>query len=61
MRELQADTERVQEERRELLADIRARGSKLLEVADAAVAREPDAEPDEPEVDEIERAGVGET
>jgi DivIVA domain-containing protein len=61
MRELQADTERVQEERRELLADIRARGSKLLEVADAAVAREPAAEPDEPEVDEIERAGVGET
>ena len=59
MRELQADTERVQEERRELLADIRRRGSTLLDVADAALAREPDVEPDEPEpVDEVERAGV---
>jgi DivIVA domain-containing protein len=61
MRELQADTERVQEERRELLADIRVRGSTLLEVADDAVAREPDVEPDKPEVDEIEQARVGET
>jgi DivIVA domain-containing protein len=60
MRELQTDTERVEEERRELLADIRVRGSTLLEVADAAVAREPGpAPPDEPEpVDEIERAGI---
>jgi DivIVA domain-containing protein len=59
MRELQADTERVQEERRELLADIRERGGMLLEVADAAAAREADAASDEPEaVDEIERAGV---
>jgi DivIVA domain-containing protein len=61
MRELQADTERVQGERRELLADIRVRGSTLLEVADDAVAREPDVEPDKPEVDEIERARLGET
>ncbi len=51
MRELQTDTERVQDERRELLADIRVRGSTLLEVADAAVARKPDP-------DEIEQAGV---
>ena len=56
MRELQTDTERVQEERRELLADIRLRGSTLLEVADAAEVREPDPEP-EP-VDELERAGA---
>jgi hypothetical protein len=35
------------------------RGSSLLELADAAVAREPDLEPDEPEpADEVERAGV---
>jgi DivIVA domain-containing protein len=59
MRELQTDTEHVQEERRELLADIRLRGRTLLEVADTAVAREPDLEPDEPEpADEVERAGV---
>jgi len=43
MRELQTDTEHVQEERRELLADIRVRGRSLLEIADAAGAREPDA------------------
>jgi DivIVA domain-containing protein len=51
MRELQADTERVQEERRELLDDIRVRGSTLLEVADAAVVREPGP-------DELERVAV---
>ena len=62
MRELQTDTEHVEEERRELLADIRLRGSTLLELADAAVAREPDVEPDEPEsVDQIERVGVEKT
>ena len=55
MRELQADTDRVKDERRELLDDIRVRGRTLLEVADAAAVREPD----EPEsVDEIERAGA---
>ena len=55
MRELQADTDRVKDERRELLNDIRVRGRTLLEVADAAAVREPD----EPEsVDEIERAGA---
>jgi hypothetical protein len=59
MRELQADTDRVRGERRELLEDIRVRGATLLEVADSADAREPDEEPDEPEsVDEVERAGV---
>jgi len=59
MRELQADTEHVEEERRELLADIRLRGSTLLELAEAAEAREPDLDPDEPEpADEVERAGL---
>jgi len=63
MRELQADTEAVWKERRQLLADIRERASGLLELADAAAAREP-AEPGnqmpEPEVvDDIERAGAG--
>lgn len=60
MRELQADTDRVRGERRELLEDIRVRGTTLLNVADAADERSPD-ERDEPEsVDEIERAGVEE-
>ena len=62
MRELQADTDRVRGERRELLEDIRVRGTTLLEVADAADVRKPDPdEPGEPEsVDEIERAGAEE-
>ena len=60
MRELQADTDRVRDERGDLLADLRERGNRLLEVADAA--RRPDAEPAEPEsVDEIERAGIDAT
>jgi len=63
MRGLQADTEAVWKERRELLDDIREKASGLLELADAAVARKP-AEPrdqmPEPEaVDDIERAGAG--
>jgi DivIVA domain-containing protein len=64
MRELQADTEAVWDERRQLLADIRGRASGLLDLANAAANREP--EPAEPEeelvepnaVDDIERAGV---
>jgi DivIVA domain-containing protein len=62
MRELQADTEAVRQERRQLLEDIRGRASGLLELADAASAREPaerEGPAPEPEsVDEIERAGV---
>jgi DivIVA domain-containing protein len=62
MRELQSDTEAVWKQRRELLEDIRGRASGLLELADAAAAREPAASEDEllePEaVDDIERAGV---
>jgi DivIVA domain-containing protein len=62
MRELQADTEAVRKERRELLDDIRGRASGLLELANAAAAREP-AEPAEEMleaegVDDIERAGA---
>jgi DivIVA domain-containing protein len=62
MRELQADTEAVWKERRQLLDDIRGKASVLVELADAAAAREP-AEPGdqmpEPEaVDDIERAGA---
>jgi DivIVA domain-containing protein len=61
MRELQADTEAVWQERGQLLEDIRGRASGLLELADAAAAREPAEENAmlEPEaVDDIERAGV---
>jgi DivIVA domain-containing protein len=62
MGELQADTEAVRQERRQLLEDIRGRASGLLELADAASAREPaerEGPAPEPEsVDEIERAGV---
>jgi cell division septum initiation protein DivIVA len=59
MREIHADTEGVWEERRQLLADIRAKASGLLDLAEAAAAREPDEEVLEPEaVDDIERAGV---
>jgi DivIVA domain-containing protein len=47
MRELQADTETVWKERRRLLADIRGKASGLLELADAAAAREEPAEPEE--------------
>lgn len=62
MRELKADTEAVWQERRRLLEDIRGRASRLLELADAATAREPaepeDAIPEPQAVDDIERAGV---
>jgi DivIVA domain-containing protein len=62
MRELQADTEAVWKERRQLLDDIRGKAGGLLELADAAAAREP-AEPGEEmleskAVDDIERAGA---
>jgi DivIVA domain-containing protein len=45
MRELQTDTSAVWEQRRQLLEDIREMASRLVGVADAATAREPD-EPD---------------
>jgi DivIVA domain-containing protein len=62
IRELQADTEAVRQERRQLLEDIRGRASGLLELADAASAREPAEQegptPEPESVDDIERAGV---
>src|SRR6266536_5082237 len=63
MRGLQADTEAVWKERRQLLDDIREKASGLLELADAAVARKPaesrDQMPEPEAVDDIERAGAG--
>ena len=62
MRELQADTQAVWKERRQLLADIREKASGLLELSDAAAAREPadpgDQTPEPEAVDDIERAGT---
>jgi len=62
MREIQADTEAVWKQRRELLDDIRGTASGLVDLADAAAARQP-AEPEkamlEPEAgDETEPRGV---
>jgi len=62
MREIQADTEAVWKQRRELLDDIRGTASGLVDLADAAAAREP-AEPEEamlePEAgDETESPGL---
>src|SRR6266516_519499 len=45
MREFQADTSAVWEERRQLLEQMRGMASRLVDLADAAAAREPD-EPD---------------
>jgi DivIVA domain-containing protein len=63
MGELQADTEAVWKERRQLLADIREKASGMFELADASAARKPDERGDqmpEPEaVDDVERAGAG--
>jgi DivIVA domain-containing protein len=62
MRELQADTEAVWKERRQLLDDIRGTASGLSDLADAAAAREPAQSEEamlEPEAaDDIERAGA---
>jgi len=49
MRVLQADTEAVWKERRELFAGIRAMASGLVELSDAAAARFPGGEPAGPE------------
>jgi DivIVA domain-containing protein len=66
MREIQADTEAIWKERRELLEDIRAMASGLVGSADAAAARFPSREPagpkeemQEPQAgDETEPPGV---
>jgi DivIVA domain-containing protein len=66
MREIQADTEAVWNERRELLDDIRGMAGGLVDLANAAAARFPRREPAGPEEemlepeagDENERPGV---
>jgi len=45
MREFQADTNAVWEQRRQLLEEMRGTASRLVDLADAATSREPD-EPD---------------
>ena len=45
MREFQADTATVWEDRRQLLEQVRGMASRLVDLADAATDREPD-EPD---------------
>jgi DivIVA domain-containing protein len=52
MREVQADTESLRTERRELLDDVRAIASGLVELANAAAARVPLQEATEPGADE---------
>jgi hypothetical protein len=64
MREFQADTTAVWEQRRQLLEDIRAMASRLVDLAEAAADREPE-EPDllealEPKTGTEERASNGE-
>ena len=60
MREIQADTEAVWEERRRLLDDIRRLAGGLADLADAAVARLPRPEPVPPEEETVgDEAGDG--
>src|SRR6266581_65492 len=54
MREIQADTEAIWKERRELLDDIRGMASGLVDSDDAAAARFPSREPAEPEEEMLE-------
>jgi DivIVA domain-containing protein len=56
MREIQADTEAVWKERHELLDDIRAMASGLVDLANAATARLPRREAAEPEEEMLEVA-----
>ncbi len=61
LREIQADTEAVWKQRRELLEDIRGMAGGLVDLADAAVARFPRREPVEPEEDMLESEATDET
>ena len=54
LREIQADTEAVWKERRELLDDIRRMAGGLVNAADAATARFPRQEPTGPEEEMLE-------
>jgi DivIVA domain-containing protein len=58
MREFQADTDAVWEQRRQLLEEMRGTASRLVDLADAATAREPD-EPDL--LEDLEPKGRAET
>jgi DivIVA domain-containing protein len=61
MREIQADTEAIWKERRELLEDIRRMASGLVDSADAAVARFPSRGPAGPEEEMQEPQAADET
>ncbi len=61
MREIQADTEAVWKERRELLDDIRGMASGLVDLANAAAARFPSRGPADPEEEILEPEAGAET
>ncbi len=61
MREIQADTEAVWKQRRELLEDIRRMAGGLVDVADAAAVRFPRHEPAGPEEEMLEPEAGDET
>ena len=61
MREIEADTEAVWKERRELLGDIRGMAGGLVDVANAAAARFPRGEPARPEEEMLEPEAGDET
>ncbi len=61
MREIEADTEAVWKERRELLGDIRGMAGGLVDVASAAAARFPRGEPARPEEEMLEPEAGDET
>jgi DivIVA domain-containing protein len=61
LREIQADTEAVWKERRELLDDIRGMAGGLVDLANAAAARFPRREPAVPEEEMLEPEAGDET
>jgi len=61
MREIQADTEAVWKDRRELLDDIRGMGGGLVDLVNAAAARFPRREPAGPKEELLEPAARDET
>jgi DivIVA domain-containing protein len=61
MREIQGDTEAIQKNRSELLDDIRARATRLGELADAAAAEMPPGNAAEPEAGTLNLEAGGES